>query len=183
MIHRALETGDWLMWTYVVVFFASSMLTVLYCYRLYVKVFFGPHATPYADLAPVPPVMQWPVSILAILSLGIFFWQLKGPDWHALHPRENIIAAISIGWTLLSLALGWFLFTNRKSQSQILDFLSTLTIIPYSSPRHFVYRHLLRSSTKRLSTGSSIISYTEASFSRRLPGTSTGMLLMGRYGS
>jgi NADH-quinone oxidoreductase subunit L len=114
MVHRAIETGDWLMWTYVVIFFLSSMLTVLYCYRLYVKVFFGPHANPYADLAPVPPVMQWPVSILAILSLGIFFWQMKSDNWHVLHPRENVIEGISIGWTLLSIGLAWLLFTNKK---------------------------------------------------------------------
>jgi NADH-quinone oxidoreductase subunit L len=114
MIHRAIETGDWLMWTYTGVFFISSMLTVLYCYRLYVKVFFGQHATPYADLAPVPPVMQWPVSILAILSLGIFFWQFKDPNWHIIHPRETIVASISIGWTLVSLGLAWLLFTRRK---------------------------------------------------------------------
>ncbi len=116
MIHRALERGDWMMWIYVAVFFLCSMLTVLYCYRLYVKVFFGQHVNPYADLTPVPPVMQWPVSVLAILSLGIFFWQFKGQDWHALYPRENTIEGISIAWTLLSFGLAWFLFTNRKSQ-------------------------------------------------------------------
>ena len=114
MIHRAIETGDWLAWMYVSIFFIASMLTVLYCYRLYVKVFFGPHATPYADLTPVPPVMQWPVSLLAILSLGVFFWQFKDPNWHVIHPRETIIAAISIAWTLLSLGLGWLLFTKNK---------------------------------------------------------------------
>lgn len=114
MIHRAIETGSWLMWTYVVAFFVSSMLTVLYCYRLYVKVFFGQHATPYADLTPVPPVMQWPVSLLAILSLGVFFWQFKDPNWHIIHPRETMIAASSIGWTLLSLALAYWLFTRKN---------------------------------------------------------------------
>jgi len=131
MIHRALETGDLFMWTYVVVFFASSMLTILYSYRMYVAVFFGPRATPFADLAPIPPVMQWPVSLLAILSLSIFFslniagpgmwlWQFRDlQDWHSLYPKGGIIAWISIGWALLSLALAWWLFTKKKVKARV----------------------------------------------------------------
>jgi NADH-quinone oxidoreductase subunit L len=127
MIHRALETGDKLMWLYVIVFFLSSMLTILYSYRMYVAVFFGPRATPFADLSPVPPVMQWPVSLLAILSLWIFFsLNLSGPGnflryedvgaFHSLHPRSGMIAWMSFGWTLFSLALAWWLFTRKNAE-------------------------------------------------------------------
>lgn len=127
MVHRALESGSWLMWTYVAVFFISSTLTVLYSYRMYVAVFFGPRATPFADLTPVPPVMQWPVSLLAILSLWIFFslnpagpgmflrWE-NSSAFNSLHPRSGIIALASIAWTLVSLALAWWLFTRNKTK-------------------------------------------------------------------
>jgi NADH-quinone oxidoreductase subunit L len=134
MFRRALETSDFLAWTFVIMFFISSMLTVLYCYRMYVYVFFGPSATPYADLAPVPPVMQWPVSLLAVLSLWIFFsWNVAGPgewlahfrshpgnisvaQWHIIFPLSTVLAWVSFGWTLLSIALGWYLFTYRKTK-------------------------------------------------------------------
>ncbi len=132
MFRRALETGDVFAWIYVVVFFGCSMLTVLYAYRMYAAVFFGPRTTPYADLAPIPPVMQWPVSLLAILSLWIFFsWNPAGPgawlshfrrdnatlslmQWHVNFPLSTTIALASFGWTLLSLALGWWVFTKKK---------------------------------------------------------------------
>lgn len=131
MFHRALETSDILAWIYVLVFFVSSMLTVLYSYRLYSYVFFGPSATPHADLTPIPPVMQWPVSLLAILSLWIFFsWNPAGPgawmshfrtdstlsvaQWRVNFPLGGVIAWVSFGWTALSLALGWQLFTKNK---------------------------------------------------------------------
>jgi NADH-quinone oxidoreductase subunit L len=127
MIHRARETGDWLMWTYVVTFFISSMLTVLYSYRLFVNVFFGTRPTSFADLSSTPPVMQWPVSLLAVLSLWIFFsWNIAGPgmflQWvdtqvfHTLHPKSGTIAIISIVWLLISSGLGWFLFTHHKAE-------------------------------------------------------------------
>ena len=134
MFRRALETSDLLAWVYVAVFFACSMLTVLYSYRMYVAVFFGPRATPYADLNPIPPVMQWPVSLLAILSLWIFFsWNITGPglwlshfrggglsaiQWHVNFPLSGAIAWASLGWTLLSLVLAWWLFTKRKVRPQ-----------------------------------------------------------------
>lgn len=144
MVRRALEAGDVLMWVYIVAFFISSMLTVLYSYRMYVAVFFGQHATPFADLAPVPPVMQWPVSLLAILSLWIFFalnpvgpgMFLRYPDsesYHTLYPRANIVALISFGWTLLSVTLAWFLFTYRRTkiteQQNLLDNIYDTVII------------------------------------------------------
>ncbi|HMJ71206.1 MAG TPA: NADH-quinone oxidoreductase subunit L [Cyclobacteriaceae bacterium] len=132
MFRRALETADMLAWAYVAVFFLCSMLTVLYSYRMYTAVFFGPRALPYADLAPVPPVMQWPISILAVLSLWIFFaWSPAGPgawlmhfrkdmaglsiiQWNVNFPFSKTIALVSFGWTLLSIALGWWLFTKKK---------------------------------------------------------------------
>ena len=133
MFRRALETSDVLAWTYVVVFFISSMLTVLYSYRMYVAIFFGPRATPHADLTPIPPVMQWPVSLLAILSLWMFFsWNIAGPgawlshfrtdstlsytQWHVIFPLSGVIAWASFGWTLLSLALAWFLYTRKNTR-------------------------------------------------------------------
>jgi NADH-quinone oxidoreductase subunit L len=149
MVHRALETGDWLMWTYVAVFFMCSMLTALYCYRLYVKVFFGQHATPYADLAPVPPVMQWPVSLLAILSLGIFFWQFKDPHWDVIHPREGIIAVVSIAWTLFSFGLACCYSPTKKLKLSSQSFRSMVFTTRSSSPRPFVYRHPSKHSTRK----------------------------------
>ncbi len=128
MMHRASESGDWLMWMYVGVFFASSLLTVLYSYRMYVAVFFGQRATPFADLSPIPPVMQWPVSLLAILSLWVFFsLNPAGPgmflrytnngSYHALYPASGVITLISIGWTLASFGLAHWLFTYRKTRT------------------------------------------------------------------
>jgi NADH-quinone oxidoreductase subunit L len=131
MFRRAMETGGFLAWTYVAIFFICSMLTVLYAYRMYVAVFFGPRTTPYADLAPIPPVMQWPISLLAVLSLWIFFsWNPGGPgawlshfrentavsvmQWKVSFPLSTTIAFASFGWTLLSIALGWWLFTKKK---------------------------------------------------------------------
>lgn len=131
MFRRAIEAPGMLPWVYVTIFFVCSMLTVLYSYRMFVSVFFGPRATPYADLTPIPPVMQWPVSLLAILSLWVFFsWSPAGPgewinhfrassnlstvQWNVHFPLSKIIALISFGWTLLSIALGWSLFTRRK---------------------------------------------------------------------
>lgn len=133
MFRRAVEGQGILPWAYVAVFFACSMLTVLYSYRMFVAVFFGPRATPYADLTPIPPVMQWPVSLLAILSVWVFFsWNPAGPgewlnhfkltttlstvQWNVLFPLSKIIAVVSFGWTILSLILAWSLFTRRKTK-------------------------------------------------------------------
>jgi len=127
MIHRARETGDLLMWLYVIIFFISSMLTVLYSYRLFVNVFFGSRQTSIADLSPTPPVMQWPVSLLAVLSLWIFFsLNPTGPgmflqwidtqSFHTLHPKSGIIAVVSIVWLLVSFGLAWYLFTYHKAE-------------------------------------------------------------------
>lgn len=126
MVQRAVETNDILMWTYIGMFFISSMLTVLYCYRMYVAVFFGTRATPFADLSPTPPVMQWPVSLLAILSLWIFFsLNPAGPGmflrwtnnetYHALYPVGTLVSIISIAWTILSVAIGYWIFTVKKA--------------------------------------------------------------------
>lgn len=127
MVHRALETNNVLMWTYIIVFFLSSMFTVLYSYRMYVTVFFGPRATSsFADLTPTPPVMQWPISLLAILSLWVFFsLNPFGPgmflNWthdatyHALYPKGMMIAIFSIAWTLFSLGLAHWLFVIKKA--------------------------------------------------------------------
>lgn len=131
MFRRAIESGSIIAWAYVAIFFISSMLTVLYTYRMYVTVFFGQKATPHADLTPIPPVMQWPVSLLAVLSLWIFFaWNIAGPGtwmshfrsepsltishWNVNFPLSSTIAWISFAWTLASLCLGWLLFTKRK---------------------------------------------------------------------
>jgi NADH-quinone oxidoreductase subunit L len=127
MIHRAIETGGLLRWTYVAVFFLSSLMTVLYSYRLYIAVFFGARAIPHAELSPTPPVMQWPVSVLAILSLWIFFsLNISGPgmflryvdveSFHTLHPGSGIIAWVSFGWTLFSLGLAWWLFSKKHAE-------------------------------------------------------------------
>jgi NADH-quinone oxidoreductase subunit L len=146
MFRRALETGAVLAWIYVVVFFACSMLTGLYAYRMYAAVFFGPRATPYADLTPIPPVMQWPISLLAVLSLWIFFsWNPAGPGawllqsnlsamaWKVSFPLSTVIAWASFGWTLLSIALGWWLFTRKKvktrEESYSLDHLYNTTLL------------------------------------------------------
>jgi NADH-quinone oxidoreductase subunit L len=107
MIHRAIETNGVMPWIYVLIFFLCSLLTILYSYRLYVTVFFGQPAKQFTELSPVPPVMQWPVSVLAIFSLWIFY---------SLNPlgKGDSIAWISIAWTLSSLAFAWWLFTKRK---------------------------------------------------------------------
>jgi len=71
--------------------------------------------------------MQWPVSLLGVLSLWIFFsLNISGPgmflqygdidSFHSLHPRSGIIAWISFGWSLLSFALAWWLFTKKHAE-------------------------------------------------------------------
>jgi NADH-quinone oxidoreductase subunit L len=145
IIHRALATGDRLLWIYVVVFFISSLLTILYCYRLYVTVFFGQRAKSFVDLSPTPPVMQWPVSLLAVLSLWIFFsLNPFGPGmflkwsgfetYHALYPNSGMITFISIAWTIFSLAIGHWLLVIKKvtfNETPTLDGLYTnLAVTP-----------------------------------------------------
>jgi NADH-quinone oxidoreductase subunit L len=153
MFRRALETSDIFAWIYVVVFFISSMLTILYSYRMYVSIFFGPNATPHANLTPIPPVMQWPVSLLAVLSLWVFYsWNIAGPgewlshfrsdhalsstQWHVNFPLSGLIAWISFGWTLLSLGLAWSLFTGNKirirERQDSLDNLYNTTVVTSS---------------------------------------------------
>lgn len=128
MYSRALEGQSMLAWLYVIVFFLSSFVTVLYTYRLYSSVFFGKNPHPHADRTPIPPIMQWPVSLLGILSLWIFFsWNIAGPGtwldhfqgaklfdltWSINFSHVNM-ALFSAAWTALALFTGWFLFTKK----------------------------------------------------------------------
>lgn len=185
MFRRALETGSFISWTYVGVFFVSSMLTVLYSYRLYVNVFFGPRATPYADLTPVPPVMQWPVSLLAILSLWIFFsWNAGGPgewlahfkahpgnisvaQWHVIFPRATIIAWVSFGWTLLSIALGWYLFTYRKTKPRESQFdLDHVYDIAVLTPALRASDSLAKFDKQGIDTGLHLFAYSQVAIAK-----------------
>jgi hypothetical protein len=97
--------------------------------------------------------MQWPVSLLAVLSLWVFYsWNIAGPgewlshfrsdhtlsstQWHVNFPLSGLIAWISFGWTLLSLGLAWSLFTGNKirirERQDSLDNLYNATIVTSS---------------------------------------------------
>lgn len=130
-IHRALLGQGWLPWLYVAFLFASSMLTILYSYRLFHAVFLGSSNKPRIEIQPIPPVMQWPISVLAILSLWIFFaWLPTGPggwlsnmggvvskdelQWHTVFPHGAAVMWLSLSWTALSLGLAWWLFSRSR---------------------------------------------------------------------
>ncbi len=134
MIHRALSAPGILPWLFVVVYFLCTLLTVLYTYRMFVSVFFGKRAHPHIEPTPIPPVMQWPVSLLAILSIWIFFaWSPFGPgswlshfhgarsvylsQWSVIFPHSGLVTWLSIAWTALSLILAWWLFTKKEAHA------------------------------------------------------------------
>ncbi len=130
-VHRAMLGQGWLPWLYVVILFASSALTVLYSYRLFATVFLGTTGKVHLDVKPIPPIMQWPISVLAILSLWFFFsWNPTGPggwlsnmggvtsayahQWHTVFSQATAVMWSSLAWTFAFLALGWWLFTRSE---------------------------------------------------------------------
>ncbi|WP_189042180.1 NADH-quinone oxidoreductase subunit L [Micromonospora sonchi] len=128
IIAAAFQREDWTAWLFGGAAVLGAALTAFYMTRLFVLTFHGPKrwTTDIEHPHESPPLMTVPLILLGLGSLGAG-WLLATsvPDWLTAtgglaateaHPESvlphGVIVGLSLGVTVLGVALGWFLFRN-----------------------------------------------------------------------
>jgi hypothetical protein len=119
----------WTGWIFIAAFFGSSMLTVMYTFRMIKAVFLGPATK--LKLQPVASVMLVPSLICAGLCLWFFYASspFASAAWFQPMPlmfvkASNIVTLASAGWVVLSIVLAIIVYRKPlrivdQSQSPI----------------------------------------------------------------